>query len=72
MTVISDSYMGIFLPGDIYERISKFLDGDLGFPFIDKDEIMGIFFFFGKNFGVKTQFRYSFCQRYCKKNQLIK
>ncbi len=67
LTVISDSYMGMFLPSDIYKRISKFLDGTLSFPFINKDEILGIFFLFGKNFGVKTQFRYSFCQRSCKK-----
>ena len=46
--------MGIFLPSDIYKRVSKFLDGSLGFPFVNKDEIMGIFFLFGKNFGVKT------------------
>jgi hypothetical protein len=46
--------MGIFLPDDIYKRVSKFLDGSLGFPFVNKDEIMGIFFLFGKNFGVKT------------------
>ncbi len=55
MTVISDSYMGMFLPSDIYKRISKFIDGTLSFPFINKDEITGIFFLFGKNFGVKTQ-----------------
>ena len=55
MTVISDSYMGMFLPSDIYKRISKFIEGTLSFPFINKDEIMAIFFLFGKNFGVKTQ-----------------
>ena len=47
--------MGMFLPSDIYKRISKFIEGTLSFPFINKDEIMGIFFLFGKNFGVKTQ-----------------
>src|SRR5690348_13762218 len=47
--------MGIFLPFDICKRVSKFLDGSLNFPFVNKDEIMGIFFLFGKNFGVKTQ-----------------
>lgn len=46
--------MGFFLPSNIYERISKFLDGSLGFPFVDQDEILGIFFLFGKNFGIKT------------------
>jgi hypothetical protein len=52
--------MGIFLPSDISERISKFLEGNLGFPFIDKDEIMGVFFLFGKNFGVKTNLDISY------------
>ena len=60
MTVISDSYMGIFLPSDVSKRISKFLEGDLDFPFIDKDEIMGVFFLFGKNFGVKTNLDISY------------
>ena len=46
--------MGFFLPGNIYERLSKFLDGDLDFPFIDQHEILGIFFLFGKDFGVKN------------------
>ena len=55
MTVISDSYMGMFLPSDIYKRISMFIEGTLSFPFVNKDEIMGIFFLFGKNFGVRTQ-----------------
>jgi hypothetical protein len=60
LTVISDSYMGIFLPPDISKRISKFLDGNLDFPFVDKDEIMGVFFLFGKNFGVKTNLDISY------------
>lgn len=60
LNVVSDSYMGIFLPSDISERISKFLEGNLGFPFIDKDEIMGVFFLFGKNFGVKTNLDISY------------
>jgi len=54
LNVISDSYLGIFLPSDIYKRVSKFLDGNSNFPFINKDEIMAIFFLFGKNLGVKT------------------
>lgn len=53
MTVVSDSHMGMFLPSDIYKRVSDFIDGNLKFPFIHKDEIMGIFFLFGKRFGVR-------------------
>ncbi len=54
MNVISDSYMGIFLPVDIYERISKFITGDLNFPFVKRDELVGIFFLFGKKYGIKN------------------
>ena len=60
LTVLSDSYMGIFLPADVSKRISKFLEGNLDFPIIDKDEIMGVFFLFGKNFGVKTNLDISY------------
>ncbi|HKR74360.1 MAG TPA: hypothetical protein VJR94_09630 [Candidatus Nitrosocosmicus sp.] len=54
MTVVSDSYMGFFLPADIYKRILKFLDGNLIFPFVNEEEILGIFFLFGKNYGIKN------------------
>jgi hypothetical protein len=54
VTVVSDSYMGFFLPADIYERILKFLDGNLIFPFVKENEILGIFFLFGKNYGIKN------------------
>ncbi|HET6588703.1 MAG TPA: hypothetical protein VFG45_00900 [Candidatus Nitrosocosmicus sp.] len=54
MTITSDSYMGFFLPVDISERILEFLNGSLQFPFVSNNEIMGIFFLFGKKFGVNT------------------
>lgn len=47
--------MGFFLPADIYERLLKFLDGNLHFPFVKENEILGIFFLFGKNYGIKTE-----------------
>lgn len=46
--------MGFFLPADIHKRISAFLEGGITFPFVSNDEILGIFFMFGKKFGVKT------------------
>ena len=46
--------MGFFLPDDIYERLIKFLDGNLSFPFVREDEILGIFFLFGKKYGIKN------------------
>jgi hypothetical protein len=52
MAVLLDSYMGMFLPRDIAVRITKFMAGDIVFPFIDKDEIMATFYLFGKDKGV--------------------
>jgi len=44
--------MGMFLPEDISQRIHWFIEGKLEFPFINKEELMGVFFIFGKNKGV--------------------
>lgn len=49
MVVVTDSYMGIFTPVDIDSRIIQFLEKKIEFPFIKKDEIMGIFYLFGKD-----------------------
>ena len=53
MPVVSDSYMGIFMPPDISHRISLFIAGKLEFPFVKKDEIMGAFYLYGRRFGVQ-------------------
>jgi hypothetical protein len=52
MVVVLDSYMGIFIPEDIGARISKFMSGERFFPFIEKDEIIGTFYLFGREKGV--------------------
>ena len=52
MAVVTDSYMGMFLPEDISQRITLFIGGKLEFPFIKKEELMGTFFIFGKNNGL--------------------
>ncbi|MFL6321231.1 MAG: hypothetical protein ACJ71E_04880 [Nitrososphaeraceae archaeon] len=52
MTVLLDSYMGMFLPRDIAVRITNFMAGDIVFPFIDKNEITATFYLFGKDKGV--------------------
>ena len=49
MVVVTDSYMGIFTPVDIDSRIIQFLEKKIEFPFIKKNEIIGIFYLFGKN-----------------------
>lgn len=48
MVLANDSFMGIFLPRDIQSRILQFIDGKLTFPFVRSDEIVGVFFLFGK------------------------
>jgi hypothetical protein len=53
--VVSDSYMGMFLPKDLPEKLVSFISGDLGFPLISGDEIMGAFYLFGKDYGVSGQ-----------------
>lgn len=49
MILANDSYMGIFMPHDIQNRILQFMDGKLTFPFIRRDEVVGVFFLFGKD-----------------------
>jgi hypothetical protein len=49
MILSNDSYMGIFQPLDVQSRILQFMDGKLTFPFIRDDEVMGVFFLFGKD-----------------------
>jgi hypothetical protein len=50
--VVADSYMGMFLPTDLPEKLVSFISGDLNFPLVRKDEIMGAFYLFGKDYGV--------------------
>jgi hypothetical protein len=49
MILANDSYMGIFMPQDIQSRILQFMDGKLTFPFIPAEELVGVFFLFGKD-----------------------
>lgn len=49
MTLVNDSFTGLFMPRDIQGRILQFMDGKLTFPFVRNDEIVGVFFLFGKN-----------------------
>jgi hypothetical protein len=44
--------MGLFMPPDISGRITKFLVGGCSFPYIEKGELIGAFFIFGKDYGV--------------------
>ena len=47
--------MGMFLPEDIANRITYFIEGRLQFPFIKGEEIMGVFFVFGKTHGLSNR-----------------
>jgi hypothetical protein len=50
--VVADSYMGMFLPTDLPEKLVSFISAYLDFPLIRRDEIMGAFYLFGKDYGV--------------------
>jgi hypothetical protein len=50
--VLADSYMGIFLPPDISVRIKQFMAAKMDFPFLGKDELLAIFYLFGKDYQV--------------------
>jgi hypothetical protein len=52
LPVITDSYMGIFLPSDILVRIKQFMAAKVDFPFLEKDELLAIFYLFGKDYEV--------------------
>ena len=49
LVVVTDSYMGIFLPSDLNTRLSDFINKKREFPFIEKNEIIGTYYLFGKN-----------------------
>ncbi|HUG97073.1 MAG TPA: hypothetical protein VMJ94_05985, partial [Nitrososphaera sp.] len=52
MPVVSDSYMGIFMPPDITFRIKQFMAARVDFPFIKKDEMVSAFYLLGREHGV--------------------
>jgi hypothetical protein len=52
LPVIADSYMGIFLPPDISVRIKQFMAAKVNFPFLGKDELLAVFYLFGKDYEV--------------------
>ncbi len=41
--------MGVFLPPDISFRIKQFLAAKVDFPFLGKDELLAVFYLFGKD-----------------------
>jgi hypothetical protein len=44
--------MGIFLPPDISVRIKQFMAAKMSFPFLGKDELLAVFYLFGKDYEV--------------------
>jgi hypothetical protein len=50
--------MGMIFPENISERISRFLDSKLNFPFIYGDELMCIFFLYGRKLKVNGEDEY--------------
>lgn len=59
MTIISDSYMRMILPEDISNRLSEFIADRQNFPFIRNDELMCIFYLYGKKNKVRYDKEYS-------------
>jgi len=55
VTIIADSYMGMILPENVSERISAFLCDKQKFPFIRNNELMCIFFLYGKKWKVNGE-----------------
>jgi hypothetical protein len=55
MVVVTDSFMGIFTPIDISSRIIQFIEKKIEFPFIRENEIVGIFYLFGKDNKVTSE-----------------
>ena len=54
MTIISDSYMRMILPEDISYRLSEFIAGRQNFPLIRNEELICIFYLYGKKNGVRN------------------
>lgn len=48
LTAFANSFMGVLFPEDLPERIKAFLAGKREFPYISADEIIGLFYIFGK------------------------
>src|SRR5262245_28777284 len=44
--------MGLFMPPDITNRIAEFIAGKLDFPYVRREEVIGAFYLFGREFGV--------------------
>ena len=45
----------MFLPTDLPEKLVSFISGDHDFPLFRRDDIMGAFYLFGKDYGVSGQ-----------------
>ena len=53
--IISDSYMGIFIPRDFSNRFLKFINGKSNLPFTQREEIIASFYIFGKDHKVNGE-----------------
>ena len=53
--IISDSYMGIFIPRDFSNRVLNFINGKSNLPFTQREEIIASFYIFGKDHKVNGE-----------------
>jgi hypothetical protein len=58
VAIAADSYMCMIFPENISQRISRFLDGKLSFPFINENELMSICFLYGRKWKVNGDDEY--------------
>ncbi|MFL6396828.1 MAG: hypothetical protein ACJ706_06695 [Nitrososphaeraceae archaeon] len=58
MTIIRDSQMGMIFPENISQRIAAFVEGKQNFPFINSNELMCIFFLYGRRWKVNSENEY--------------
>jgi hypothetical protein len=55
VVIVADSHMAMVLPDDVSERISEFVAGRRGFPFIEKGELACVMYLYGRSAGVRHE-----------------
>ena len=53
--IVADSHMAMILPDDVSDRISAFVAGRAGFPFIKSDELACLMYVYGRAAGVRPE-----------------
>jgi hypothetical protein len=67
LTAFANSYMGLLFPEDLPERIKAFLADKRDFPYISADEIIGLFYIFGKQKEISSRIETAQIMQLCGK-----